>query len=62
MSKDIDALIKIGLETNAGSVRQVIKRKDGTPLRAVCVYLEEEGLEAFLRDLDTLEEKHGLGV
>ena len=61
MSKQIDALIKIGLETNAGSVRQVISKKDGTPLRAICVYLEEDGLESFLNDLDALEKKHGYG-
>ena len=62
MSKEIDALIKIGIETNAGAVRQVIKRKDGTHLRAICVYLDEEGLEDFLRDLDALEEKHVMGA
>lgn len=62
MSKEIDDLIKLGLETNAGSVRMIIRGKDGRPLRAVCVYLVEEGLGAFLQDLDTLEEKHGLGV
>jgi transcriptional regulator NrdR family protein len=63
VTNDIETLIKMGIETNAGAVKAVIrKKKDGTPLRIVCVYFEFDELEKFLDDLETLEEKYGLGT
>jgi len=54
MCKDIEAMIKLGKETNAGAVKSIAKKKDGTPIRVICVYFECD-------ELDDLEEKHGFG-
>jgi len=62
MSKDIDALIKVGKEMGAGAVKAIARDKDGIPLRIICVYFESDELEKFLNDLEALEEKYGLGT
>ena len=62
MSKDIDALIKAGKEMNAGAVKAIARKKDGTPIRIVCVYFESDELEEFLVALEMLEEEFGLGI
>ena len=58
----IHELIPMGRKMDAGSVKSISrKKKDGTPILAVCVYYECDELEEFLIDLEKLEEKHGYG-
>jgi hypothetical protein len=63
MGKDIDALIKVGKETDAGAVKSIARKTDGTILRIVCVYFESDDLnEEFLIALEQLEAEFGFGT
>lgn len=63
MDKDIDALVKVGKEMDAGAVKSIVRKTDGTILRIVCVYFESDGLDdEFLVALEQLEEEFGFGV
>ena len=60
----METLIALGKEMNAGAVKSVARRPDGTILRIICVYFETEDpkdLAFFLDDLEYLESEYGMG-
>ncbi len=57
-----DKMVRLGKETDAGSVKMIIRKKDdGTPLFIACAYYQSDDLAFFLDDLEHLEEKYGYG-
>ena len=58
---DFDTMMDMAKDANAGMVKAVYRKKDGTPILAQIAYFECPDLEAFLEDLEKLEEKHGFG-
>jgi len=57
----LDEMVKLGKEMDAGSLKSISRKGDGTPLLAICIYYESDELDAFLKDLEKLEEKYGYG-
>ena len=59
---ELAKLAKVALEMDAGAIKRIIRKTDGTILQIVCLYTQSDDLPQFLEDLEELEERYGYGT